>query len=122
MSEENSWYWKPVKQALADLDRADEGRPRKHFVILGAGMAGIAAARELLKRHHTVEVIEGSDHPGGRVSTKHFNNRSYGERGAMRIPLAHDYTYHYIREAGIPEDRMRRFWNSRGNGFLDVRG
>lgn len=122
MSEENSWYWKPIEQALADIDRADAGRPRKHFVILGAGIAGIAAAWELLKRHHTVEIIEGSDHPGGRVSTHHFKNGAYGERGAMRVPLAHDYTHHYLREAEIPQTDLRRFWNSRGNGFLDVRG
>lgn len=122
MSEQNSWYWKPIGQALADLDRADAGRPRRHFVILGGGMAGLAAAWELLKRRHTVEVIEGSDHPGGRVSTHRFKNGSYGERGAMRVPLAHDYTHHYLREAGIPQSALRRFWNSRGNGFLDVRG
>lgn len=123
MSEEtNNWYWKPVEQALADLDRADAGRPRKHFVILGAGISGIVAARELLKRHHTVEILEGSDHPGGRVSTHHFRNGSYGERGAMRVPLAHDYTRHYLAEAGLTGDELRRFWNSRGNGLLDVRG
>jgi len=121
MSQPDSWYWKSVDEALAEVDRADTG-PRRHFVILGAGIAGLAAARELLARDHTVEVIEGSDHAGGRISTHRFANGSYGERGAMRIPLAHDYTHHYLGKADIQPGELRRFWNSRGSGFLDVRG
>lgn len=122
MSEPGGWYWKLIEEALAEIDAADSHRPRVHFVILGAGMAGLAAAWELRKRGHTVEIIEGSDRVGGRVFTHRFKNGSYGERGAMRLPLAHDYTHHYIREAGIPSEDLRRFWNSQGNGFLDVRG
>lgn len=116
-----SWYWVSVTEAERRIDRAS-GRPRR-FLILGAGIAGLAAAWELSRRGHDVEVLEGSERPGGRVFTHHFNNGSYGERGAMRIPLAHDYTHYYISEAArIPRSDLRRFYNSRGNGFLDVRG
>lgn len=116
-----NWHWTPVGTALQEIERADTG-PRRDFVILGAGPAGLAAARELLRRGHRVEVLEGSDRVGGRVFTHRFRNGSYGERGAMRIPLAHDYTHHYVRQAGIPQNELRRFWSSRGNGLLDVRG
>lgn len=125
MSEQNdfpeSWHWTPVGRALREIDSADTG-PRRSFVILGAGVAGLATALELVRRGHRVEVIEGSDRVGGRVATHRFRNGSYGERGAMRIPLAHDYTHHYIREAKIPQGDLRRFWSSRGNGLVDVRG
>lgn len=104
MSEQGSWYWKLIEDALAEIDAADSGRPRVHFVILGAGMAGLAAAWELLKRGHTVEIIEGSDRVGGRVFTHRFKNGSYGERGAMRLPLAHDYT---ITISARPVSRQR---------------
>lgn len=116
-----SWYWVGVDEAERRIDQAS-GRPRR-FLILGAGMAGLAAAWELHRRGHGVEVLEGSERPGGRVFTHHFQNGSYGERGAMRIPLAHDYTHYYISQAArIPRSDLRRFYNSRGNGFLDVGG
>ena len=38
-------------------------------VVVGAGFAGLAAARELVKRGHDVVVLEGRDRVGGRSST-----------------------------------------------------
>ena len=38
-------------------------------VVVGAGFAGLAAARELVRRGHDVVVLEGRDRVGGRSST-----------------------------------------------------
>ena len=46
-------------------------RPRvKHFAVIGAGIAGIACARTLVKAGHQVTVFEKSHSSGGRMSTR----------------------------------------------------
>jgi phytoene dehydrogenase-like protein len=53
-------------------------------IVIGAGMAGLAAARELVARGASVLVLEARDRVGGRVWT----DRSLGfpmERGAHWI-------------------------------------
>ena len=40
------------------------------IVIIGAGLAGLAAARQLLAFGHRVAVVEGRNRPGGRVYTR----------------------------------------------------
>lgn len=41
-------------------------------IVIGAGFSGIAAARDLNDRGHTVTVLEASDHVGGRTIGKPF--------------------------------------------------
>lgn len=38
-------------------------------VVIGAGIAGLSAARELAKAGHSVSILEASDGVGGRVRT-----------------------------------------------------
>ena len=45
----------------------------KHIVIIGAGPAGLTAAIELLKRGHTVTVLEASDRIGGISQTVRYH-------------------------------------------------
>jgi monoamine oxidase len=55
---------------------------RKKIVVVGAGIAGLAAARQLMQFGHEVVIIEGRDRPGGRICT----NRQLGisvDEGAM---------------------------------------
>lgn len=76
-------------------------RPLK-VVILGAGMAVLAAAYELEKRGHTCVILEAErSHIGGRVRTLRFEDNLYGEAGAMRIPQTHNLTHHYIQLCGL---------------------
>lgn len=42
---------------------------KKPVIVIGAGMAGIAAARELQDRGHPVTILEGRERIGGRVWT-----------------------------------------------------
>ena len=42
---------------------------REHIVVIGAGMAGLAAARDLVARGFEVTVLEGRNRIGGRIHT-----------------------------------------------------
>lgn len=116
---DNAYPHKPVHEALEEIRR--ENGPPRHVVILGAGMSGLVAAYELLKLGHTVEIIEASSAAGGRVHTHYFKDGSYAELGAMRVPITHDYTHHYINEMGLHE-KLITFINNVENGFWDIRG
>ncbi|KAE9616979.1 putative spermine oxidase transcription regulator Homeodomain-LIKE family [Lupinus albus] len=39
-------------------------------IVIGAGLAGLAAARQLLSFGYKVAILEGNDRPGGRIYTK----------------------------------------------------
>lgn len=111
--------WTAVESILKAINNVDNGKQRQKIGILGAGMAGLAAAYELKKRGHQVEILEGSNRLGGRVWTHYFDNGQYGEYGAMRIPAKHDFTRHYIKETSL---ELGRFITSNPKGFYDIRG
>lgn len=46
-----------------------EGKSQGSIVVVGAGLAGLAAAHQLMKFGYTVVIVEAKDHPGGRVQT-----------------------------------------------------
>lgn len=72
--------------------------------IIGGGLAGMTAAYELRKLGADISILEASlDRIGGRVYTFYFDpeGRYYGEFGAMRIPVSHETTWHYINQFGL---------------------
>jgi monoamine oxidase len=72
-------------------------------VVVGAGLAGLVAAYELLGAGHNVRVLEASHRPGGRVSTLRvgFLDGLYAEAGATYVPSHHDLTMKYLRLFGL---------------------
>lgn len=48
-----------------------EARPEVDVVVVGAGIAGLAAARELRARGLSTVVVERDGHAGGRILTEH---------------------------------------------------
>src|SRR5437660_9899232 len=60
----------------------------KRVVIIGAGLAGLAAGHELTQAGHEVTVLEARTRPGGRVYTlrEPFSDGLYAEAGALFIP------------------------------------
>jgi len=77
--------------------------PRKKVLVLGAGVAGMIAALELLKQGHRPIVLEARTRPGGRIYTMRapFAQGLHAEAGAMRIPITHELTTHYIHKFGL---------------------
>ncbi len=60
-----------VLEGRSAAERIDqEGRPAQSVIIVGAGAAGLAAARVSTDRGHQVRVLEGRHRIGGRVHTR----------------------------------------------------
>ena len=71
--------------------------------VIGGGLAGLAAAFELRKTGADITLFEASERIGGRVYTYYFDEEKHlhGELGAMRIPVSHECTWHYINLLGL---------------------
>jgi len=119
---------KPIKSKLEEIKKNDQGMPRKHIAVLGAGMAGLSAAYELLELGHDVTIYEAQSRVGGRAWTHRFKDEdrkeedyAYHELGAMRFPINHDYTRYYAQKCGL---QFRTFINHHddGDAFYFFRG
>lgn len=75
----------------------------KNVLVLGAGLAGLAAARELIRNGHTVTLLEARDRPGGKVSTlrEPFADGLYAEAGAVAFSEAYTLCNSYIEKYGF---------------------
>jgi len=73
---------------------------KKKVVIVGAGMAGLVAAYELLQAGHDPIILEARQRVGGRVYTVRdpFSDGLHAEAGAMRLPLGHKLTLAYVEK------------------------
>src|SRR3954462_8130249 len=82
---------------------------RKRVVVIGAGMAGLTAASELLRAGHDPLVLEAKQRVGGRVYTMRdpFTHGLYAEAGAMRIPRSHKLTLAYVEKFGLSTHDFR---------------
>jgi monoamine oxidase len=84
-----------------------EAEPRrtsgKKIVILGAGLAGLAAGWELRNAGHDVTILEAQLQPGGRVHTirEELADHLYAEAGAGRIPRTHSITMEWVKHFGL---------------------
>ncbi|MCU1267122.1 MAG: amine oxidase [Acidobacteria bacterium] len=78
----------------------------KRIVIIGAGLAGMAAAHELIQAGHDVTVLEARLRAGGRVQTlrEPFSDGMYAEAGAMYVPDSHDWTLKYAKLLDVALD------------------
>lgn len=94
-------YLDVVKSGIKS--RLQHHKPKK-VVIVGAGLAGLAAGYELKRAGHTPIILEAQQRVGGRVYTLRdpFTEGLYAEVGAMRIPRAHKLTLAYIDKFDLP--------------------
>jgi monoamine oxidase len=82
--------------------------PVKKVIVVGAGLAGLAAAYELTAAGHDVTVFETLLRPGGRVRTlrEAFSDGLYAEAGARIFSDSYPRLLHYAKllDAGEPVD------------------
>ena len=76
-------------------------RSEAEFCVIGAGYAGLTAARQLRDAGHEVIVLEARDRVGGRVWTQHFEDGTPADFGGTWIGTGHDRVYALAREFGI---------------------
>ena len=93
----------------------------RRVVIIGAGLAGLAAALELKKSGHRVTVLEARTRPGGRVYTlrEPFSDGLYADAGAARIQDSHEYTLRYVKQFDLTLDP---FFPTQGSQVTRVAG
>src|ERR1700710_807954 len=79
------------------------GSPQK-VIVVGAGLAGLAAAYELVGRGHEVTVLEAQARPGGRVYTLRspFADGLYAEAGAISFSDAYRHFLRYVTIFDLP--------------------
>lgn len=98
-----------------DYSPLEKGRK---VIILGAGLAGMAAAYELTKLGYQCTILEARERVGGRVfsvrkrsvteetdngkATASFDEGLYFNAGPSRIPHHHLLTLQYCKELGVP--------------------
>ncbi len=77
--------------------------PPQKVLVIGAGLAGLSAAYELMQAGHSVTVLEARRRPGGRVHTVRdgFADGLFVEAGASRIPNHHHFTIKYANFFGL---------------------
>lgn len=83
--------------AVAHFVKAD-------VIVIGAGAAGLAAARRLCGAGLRVIILEARDRAGGRMLTLHDSRVPVPiELGAEFIHGSHAYTTDLLRETGVPQ-------------------
>lgn len=95
------------------------GQPQ-NIVVLGGGLAGLAAGFELKHAGHNVTILEARKIPGGRVKTLvDFDSGQYAEAGATAFPPSHTFTYGYATDFGLP---LRPAFRAGLDTVADIRG
>src|ERR671917_1156181 len=86
--------------------------------VVGAGFAGVTAARELKKAGLSVAVLEARDRGGGRVLTEPIGDGKVVEVGGQWVGPGQDRLYALAREVGVETFRT----HAHGENLIEFRG
>jgi monoamine oxidase len=90
-----------------------------NVVVVGAGLAGLAAARRLVAAGHEVTVIEARDRVGGRTEGLVLDDGTPLELGGQWLGEGHTRIYELVDELGLSTFRT---WNDEGRLVVDLLG
>jgi monoamine oxidase len=88
-------------------------------VVVGAGLAGLAAARRLVALGHEVTVVEARERVGGRTEGLVLDDGTPLELGGQWLGEGHTRMYELAGELGLSTFRT---WNDEGSLLLDLLG
>ena len=88
-------------------------------VVIGAGLAGLAAARKLVAGGHEVTVVEARERAGGRTEGLVLEDGTPLELGGQWVGEGHTRMTELIGELGLSTFRT---WNDEGQLLVDLQG
>ena len=88
-------------------------------VVVGAGLAGLSAARRLVADGHEVTVLEARDRVGGRTEGGTLSDGTPVELGGQWLGEGHTRMYALCEELGLETFRT---WNDEGVLLLELLG
>jgi monoamine oxidase len=88
-------------------------------VVVGAGLAGLAAARRLVARGHEVTVVEARERVGGRTEGLVLDDGTPLELGGQWLGEGHTRMHELVGELGLSTFRT---WNDEGRLLLELQG
>jgi phytoene dehydrogenase-like protein len=98
---------------------SEQERLSVDVVVVGAGLAGLAAGLRLARAGRSVRIVEAESGPGGRARTDWYEGRPV-DRGFQVAFSAYPEFRRFVGEAGIPGDDLRPF--AGGGVFFDESG
>lgn len=88
-------------------------------IVVGAGLAGLAAARTLVARGHEVTVLEARDRVGGRTEGGTLSDGTPVELGGQWLGEGHTRMHALCAELGLETFRT---WNDEGDLLIELAG
>src|SRR6266550_1675035 len=106
--------------AVAALPKSGQAATRSaDVIVVGAGLAGLTAARQIVKAGRSVIVLEARDRVGGRVLNHPLANGAYTELGGMFTGPTQDHIQARAAEVGVGTCPT---YNTGNNVFYGPRG
>uniref|UniRef100_A0A8C3W2Z4 Amine oxidase n=1 Tax=Catagonus wagneri TaxID=51154 RepID=A0A8C3W2Z4_9CETA len=90
----------------------------QRVIVVGAGVAGLVAAKVLSDAGHKVTILEAANRIGGRIFTYRDRKTGWiGELGAMRMPSSHRILHELCKSLGL---NLTKFTQYDENTWIEV--